>query len=303
MFSFSLDSLPRLDGKRAVITGANSGLGLQTSWMLASRGAHVVMACRSPERAGAALETVRLRAPGAKVETATLDLAALASVRECAKMLVDGGTIDILVNNAGVMALPYRRTTDGFELQFGTNHLGHFALTGLVFEALATDARVVSIASGMHRAGSMHWDDLDGEKNYSPWPWYGQSKLANLLFAFGLGRRLQARGSQVKSVAAHPGYAATNLQHAGPKMEGSWLKSTMMSVGNALLAQSDERGAWPQVYASAAADAQSGQYWGPAVAEMWGAPKLSSTSSAARDENDQDRLWTISQVRTGVSFL
>lgn len=303
MFSYSLETLPRLDGKRAVVTGANSGLGLHTSWMLASRGATVVMACRSPERASAALETVRQRAPGAKVETASLDLASLKSVRACAKQLVEGGTIDILVNNAGVMALPYRKTEDGFEMQLGTNHFGHFALTGLLFPALSAEARVVNIASGMHRAGRMRWDDLDGERAYDPWPFYGQSKLANLLFTFGLQRRLQAKGSTIKALAAHPGYAATNLQHAGPKMEGSSFKAAMMSIGNAVLAQSDEKGAWPQVHAAASPEAKSGDYWGPAFAEVWGAPKLSSTSAASRVEADQDRLWTVSQDRTGVAFL
>lgn len=303
MFTYSLETLPRLDGKRVVITGANSGLGLHTSWMLASRGAKVIMACRSPERASAALETVRQRAPGATVEAVSLDLASLASVRVCAKQLVEGGIIDILVNNAGVMALPYRKTEDGFEMQLGTNHFGHFALTGLLFPAFSPEARVVNIASGMHRAGRMRWDDLDGEKSYDPWPFYGQSKLANLLFTFGLHRRLQAKGSGIKSVAAHPGYAATNLQHAGPKMEGSAFKAAMMSVGNALLAQSDEKGAWPQVHAAAAAEAKSGEYWGPAFAEFWGAPKLSSTSAASRVEADQDRLWSVSQARTGVAFL
>lgn len=303
MFSFSIDSLPRLDGKRVVITGANSGLGLQTSWMLAARGAHVVMACRSPERAAAAVATVREKAPGATVETAELDLASLASVRACAENLAAGGAIDVLVNNAGVMALPYRKTVDGFEMQLGTNHFGHFALTGLLFGALSTDARVVNIASGMHRAGRMRWDDLDGEKAYDPWPFYGQSKLANLLFTYGMDRRLRARGSAIKSLAAHPGYAATNLQTAGPKMEGSSIKEWLMRFTNVVAAQSDEKGAWPQVYAAAGTTVNSGEYWGPAFLEVWGAPRLSSTSAASLVEADQDRLWSVSQERTGVSFL
>ena len=241
--------------------------------------------------------------PGAAIDTLPLDLASLASVREAANTLRAGPPVNVLVNNAGVMALPYRKTADGFEMQLGTNHLGHFALTGLLFDHLAPDARVVNVASGMHRAGRMHWDDLDGERGYDAWAWYGQSKLANLLFTYGMARRLGAAGSARLAVAAHPGYAATNLQYAGPKMEGSSLKSAMMSVGNALFAQSDERGAWPQAYAAAAADVHNGQYYGPAVLDVWGAPRLCGGSAASRVEADQDRLWSVSAERTGVSFL
>lgn len=302
MFSYSVASLPRLDGKLAVVTGANSGLGLQTSRAFAQLGARVILACRSPEKAQAALDDLRRRVPGADVEALALDLASLTSVRAAAASLHEGPRIDILVNNGGVMALPHRKTADGFEMQLGTNHLGHFALTGGVYDHFAERARVVTISSTMHRAGRMRWDDLDGERGFETWQWYGQSKLANLLFTFGLNRRLRARGSSVAAVAAHPGYAATNLQHAGPTMEGSRWKAAMMTVGNTLFAQSDERGAWPQIHASVATEVEGGQYWGPAVVETWGAPRLSSVSASARNEADQDRLWAVSQERTGVVF-
>lgn len=303
MFSFDIDTLPRLDGKLAVVTGANSGLGLQTSWMLAHRGAKVVMACRSPERAAAAVETVRARVPAAEVHTLALDLASLASVREAAAALHAGPRVSVLVNNAGVMALPYHKTADGFEMQLGTNHLGHFALTGLLFDHLDDGARVVNVASGMHRAGRMRWSDLDGERGYDAWAWYGQSKLANLLFTYGMARRLAAASSTVLAVAAHPGYAATNLQHAGPKMEGSAVKSALMTTLNTLFAQSDEHGAWPQVYAAAAPGVESGQYFGPAFLDMWGAPRVCGSSAASKVEADWNRLWEVSEARTGVQFL
>jgi NAD(P)-dependent dehydrogenase (short-subunit alcohol dehydrogenase family) len=302
MFSFDLTTLPRLDGKRAVVTGANSGLGLETAWMLASRGASVVMACRSPERAASALEVVRQRAANAEISTVALDLASLKSVRNAAATLREGKPIDILVNNAGVMALPLRRTEDGFEMQLGTNHFGHFALTGLLFPHLTADARIVNLASGMHHIGRMRWDDLDAQKSYQQWLAYGQSKLANLLFTFALARRLAAKGSGRTALAAHPGYASTNLQHTGPKMEGSTLKSWFMSLANAVISQSAEKGAWPSVYAACAPAAKNGDYWGPAFLELWGAPRKSFTSSAARVEADQDRLWAISEERTAVSF-
>jgi NAD(P)-dependent dehydrogenase (short-subunit alcohol dehydrogenase family) len=209
--------------------------------------------------------------------------------------------LDLLVNNAGVMATPLRRTADGFELQLGTNHLGHFALAGLLLEHLR-DARVVTVASGAHRMGKIDFDDLQSERGYQRWRAYGQSKLANLLFAFELQRRADAAGFPLTSVAAHPGYSATNLQLAGPAMEGSFVRGVIGRVGNVLLAQSDERGAWNTLYA-ATEDLPGGTYVGPdGIAEMRGHPTLVTASGAATDEATAKRLWDVSADLTGVSY-
>ena len=239
--------IPDQTGRTAVVTGANSGLGLQTSRQLARFGAHVVLACRDKAtRAAEAMTFIRSKVPDASLSTAPLDLADLASVRTFAAATLDAHpSVDLLINNAGIMAVPYRRTADGFEGQFGTNHLGHFALTGLLLPALLATpgSRVVTVSSGAAAMGRMHFDDLQGEGRYHRWLAYGQSKLANLLFAFELARRLAASGSAVVSAAAHPGYAATNLQSAGPREAGNWLAARFMELGNAMFAQSDAQGA------------------------------------------------------------
>ncbi|HND31774.1 MAG TPA: SDR family NAD(P)-dependent oxidoreductase, partial [Myxococcota bacterium] len=205
---WTLEQAPSMEGKVVVVTGANSGIGWEAAWMLAKKGATVVMACRDPGRATDAKERLLQKVPGATVEMLRLDLSSLASVRAAAAELTQRHPkLYALVNNAGVMALPYRKTEDGFEMQFGTNHLGHFALTGLLLPHI--EGRVVTVSSVMHRAGRIRFEDLNGEKSYSPWPFYGQSKLANLLFMSELDRRLRKAGSSVKSVACHPGYAAT----------------------------------------------------------------------------------------------
>jgi NAD(P)-dependent dehydrogenase (short-subunit alcohol dehydrogenase family) len=233
---------------------------------------------------------------------AELDLASLDSVRAFAERLrAEQDGIDLLVNNAGVMATPRRHTADGFELQFGTNHLGHFALTGLVIDMLdgRDDARVVTLSSGAHRFGRIAFDNLGGERRYFRWRAYGQSKLANLLFALELDRRLRAAGSAVKSVAAHPGYAATNLQHAGPTR----LDELVMLVPNKVIAQSDEMGALPILYAATEPGVEGGTYVGPdGVAEQRGHPTTVSPSAAARDEEVSRRLWEVSEQMTGVRF-
>ncbi|TMQ91281.1 SDR family NAD(P)-dependent oxidoreductase [Actinomadura soli] len=269
MGGWTAGDIPDLDGRRAIVTGANSGIGYHTALRLARRGASVVLACRSAERGRAAADRIKAAAPGADVVLGLLDLADLSSVRTFAAR---HGTapLDLLVNNAGVMALPRRSTADGFEMQFGTNHLGHFALTGLLLDALraAPAPRVVTLTSGFAWSGRLRFDDLQGERRYRKWAAYGQSKLANLVFAKELDRRVP----ELTSVAAHPGYAATNLQQTGPKLQGSTLMERVFGLGNALMAQSAAAGALPSLYAATAPDVQGGACYGPRLLQYRGAP-------------------------------
>ena len=298
--------MPDLNGTRALVTGANSGLGLQTSLELARRGAYVLLGCRDSDRAARARDEIASSVPAAALEILPLDLADLSSVREAAARVVgDDSRLDVLVNNAGVMAIPRRTTVDGFEMQLGTNHLGHFALTGLVLPALLRrpGARVVTLSSIVHRRGRIDIDDLMGETRYSAQGAYGQSKLDNLLFAAELDRRARAAGADLLSVAAHPGYAATNLQSVGPAMSGNRLLGGMMKVGNALVAQSDAAGAWPTEYAATMPDVTSGEYFGPGgPAELRGHPRRASRSAAAADLAMAGRLWTASERLTEVTY-
>ena len=293
-------------GRIAVVTGANSGIGLVTARELARAGATVVLGCRNPERGEQAAHSIRSAVAGARVAVAQLDLADLASVAACAQALHESHAhLDLLVNNAGVMATPQRKTADGFELQFGTNHLGHFALTGRLLDLLlaAPKPRVVSVSSGAHRFGKMNFEDLQSERRYWKWRAYGQSKLANLLFAFELQRRAAAARTELLSVAAHPGYAATNLQTAGPQMAGNGLEERISVLANRVFAQSDEQGALPTLYAATVPDIPPGAYVGPdGPLEQRGHPKLVGTTAAARDEHDAAELWAISEELTGVSF-
>ncbi|MDC0770160.1 oxidoreductase [Streptomyces sp. HD] len=284
--------LPDLVGRTAVVTGANSGIGLTAADALARAGAHVVFAVRDPERGRAAAATVN-----GSTEVRRLDLADLSSVREFADGW-QGRPLDLLINNAGVMMLPQQRTADGFEMQFGTNHLGHFALTNLLLPYI-TD-RVVTVSSGAHRWGDarIRFEDLDFTSGYDPQRAYAQSKLANLLFTLELQRRLAESGSGVRALAAHPGYAATNLQShaANPLMRG------LMKIGNRFLAQDDRAGALPTLYA-ATQDLPGASYVGPdGVGEMRGVPTLVGRSAAASDAGVARRLWTVSEELTGVAW-
>jgi NAD(P)-dependent dehydrogenase (short-subunit alcohol dehydrogenase family) len=306
MSGWNTSRIPSQSGRVAVVTGANSGLGLVTARELARAGATVVMGCRDATRGQAALDAVRSAVPEAAVTLEALDLASLASVRDFAKRVAasnDG--IDALVNNAGVMAIPRTTTADGFEMQLGTNHLGHFALTGLLLPAMRdrVGSRVVTVSSGAHKPGRIDFDDLMGERSYKKWGAYSQSKLANLLFAYELDRRLRAAGAQTISVAAHPGYAATNLQAVGPQLAGSKLSGLVMSLGNFILAQSDDAGALPQLYAATAPDVAGGQYFGPSrLMESRGAPKLVTSTSRSRDEAVAVQLWQVSETLTEVRY-
>jgi NAD(P)-dependent dehydrogenase (short-subunit alcohol dehydrogenase family) len=305
--AWSAADIPDQRGKTFVVTGANSGIGLEAVIALAGKGANVVMACRSPGKARDAEARVRSLHPGCSLEVRSLDLSSLQSVRAFAADLAkDHPRIDVLVNNAGIMAIPRTLTADGFEMQLGTNHLGHFALTGLLLPALAAApaARVVSVASTAHRWGTMRWDDLMGERRYDKWAWYGQSKLANLLFSFELSRRLAKAHPAMAAIACHPGYAATNLQGVGPRMENAGFTARIMETGNALLAQSAADGALPTLRAACDPEAKSGEYYGPrGLFELVGAPVKVGCTRAAKSEPDARRLWEESMRLTEVRFL
>jgi NAD(P)-dependent dehydrogenase (short-subunit alcohol dehydrogenase family) len=276
--------------KTVIVTGANSGIGRAAATALADHGAHVVLAVRNTDKGDAAAAQM----PGS-TEVRRLDLASLASVHEFAAGW--DAPIDILINNAGIMIPPLSRTADGFEMQFGTNHLGHFALTNLLLPHVT--GRIVTVASGAHRMGRIDFDDLNWErKPYRAWRAYGQSKLANLLFTAELQRRLSAAGSGVEAMAAHPGYAATNLQfHSGNR-----LFDAFSTVANRVVAQDDKGGALPTLYA-AVADIPGNSYAGPSgFMEGRGAPTLVGRSGAAQDMDVARRLWEVSEQLTGVSF-
>jgi NAD(P)-dependent dehydrogenase (short-subunit alcohol dehydrogenase family) len=294
--------IPDQEGRTAVVTGANSGLGLAAARELARAGADVVLACRNTAKGDAAAATVAAETVGAKVEVRALDLAGLESVREfAARFSAERGGLDILLNNAGVMAAPRRETADGFESQLGTNHLGHFALTGLLLSQLEgrENARVVTVSSTAHKFGRIRFDDLQGERSYRRWRAYGQAKLANVLFALELDRRLSAAGSTVKSLAAHPGYAATNLQSASPPP----VERAIFRVTNLLLAQSAEQGALPSLYAATLPNLGGGLFVGPdGFEEQRGYPRVTKPAKAGRDEQTAKRLWTVSEELTGVGY-
>lgn len=295
-----------LGGRTVLITGANSGIGFEAARQLAGYGPRLVLACRNLEKGKRAIDAIVEETPGANVELLELDLASLASVRDAADEVARRtDTLEVLINNAGVMALPPRKTADGFEMQFGTNHLGHFALTGLLFQLLtnAQSARVVTVSSQMHKYGKMNFEDLQHERDYERWRVYGQSKLANLLFAYELQRRARRAELDLLSVACHPGYAATQLQSVGAEMSGSKLMEAAMHAGNAMFAQSAEKGAWPTIYAATSSDLSGGEYVGPSVFNLWGAPRKARSNRRSHREEDAQRLWAVSEELTGVSFL
>ncbi len=282
--------IPNQTGRTIVVTGANSGLGLATSQMLTAAGARVIMACRNTEKGQ------EVAPKGAEVYR--LDLADLASIRTFAKDMA-AVRIDVLINNAGVMNVPKRQTVDGFELQFGTNYLGHFALTGLLLRQI-TD-RVVTVTSAVHMIGRINFDDLNGERHYQSWLAYGQSKLANLLFTYELDRR--AGGTGLISVAAHPGYASTNLQTGRARMTGSTLSRRGAELTNRIFGQSARMGALPQTYAATAPDVRGGEFFGPGgLFHQRGYPERVRPSRAARNVETARRLWDVATHMTGVSY-
>jgi NAD(P)-dependent dehydrogenase (short-subunit alcohol dehydrogenase family) len=298
---WSPDAVPDQTGRVAVVTGASSGIGLCTATELARAGATVVLACRDAGRGAAAAAQVRRAVPAAAVEVGAIDLADLASVSDFAAGW--DRPLDLLVNNAGVMATPPRLTEDGFELQLGTNHLGHFALTGLLLPWLVdrAGARIVTVSSLAHRTGVIDFADLQSTRSYRRWAAYTQSKLANLLFTAELDRRLAGRAAI--AVAAHPGLASTNLQTTGPLMSGGRWSAALVRAGTRLVAQSAAHGAWPTLYAATAPDVRGGDYVGPGgPGESRGRPKLVGRSAAAQDAEAAARLWAVSEELTGVTY-
>jgi NAD(P)-dependent dehydrogenase (short-subunit alcohol dehydrogenase family) len=302
MAKWTATDMPDQSGRVAVVTGANSGLGLSTARELARAGATVVIACRNTSKGDQAADTIRAAVPAADVEVSELDLADLTSVREFAARTGSAHPrLDLLINNAGVMAPPRGTTTNGFETQFGTNHLGHYALTGLLLSELlaAPEPRVVTLSSGAHRIGTMNFDDLQSERRYNNWRAYGQSKLANLLFCFELQKRATAAGTELRSVAAHPGYARTNLQFAGPH----WYEQLIMRFTNPILGQSADMGALPTLYAATAPDVPGGSFVGPdGFQQQRGHPHIVTAAGKAYDEDAWERLWEVSEELTGVRY-
>jgi NAD(P)-dependent dehydrogenase (short-subunit alcohol dehydrogenase family) len=303
MANWTAADIPDQSGRVAVITGANSGLGLATARELGRAGASVVLAVRNQAKGDDAAARIRSQVPGAELDVRRLDLADLESVSEFASAVAAvRDRIDLLINNAGVMAAPRRLTKQGFESQFATNHLGHFALTGRLLSRLlaAPEPRVVTVSSLMHRGGKIDFEDLQGERSYSRWGAYQQSKLANLMFCFELQRRAVEAKTALKSVAAHPGYAATNLQAAGTDR---FYERWFMAIGNKLFAQSADMGALPTLYAATFPGLPGGTFVGPGGrGEQRGYPKVVTAAAKAYDEAAWGRLWEVSEEMTGVHY-
>jgi NAD(P)-dependent dehydrogenase (short-subunit alcohol dehydrogenase family) len=304
MARWTAQDIPDQSGRVAVVTGANSGLGYHTALELARHGARVVVASRSDVRGKEAVARIIAEVPKADVDLRGLDLADLASVRSFADGIqASHPSIDLLINNAGVMAIPRQLTADGFEMQFGTNHLGHFALTGLLLPLLlrTPQARVVTVSSTAHKPGRIDFDDLQHERSYRKWKVYSDTKLANLLFAYELQRRLTANGANLISVAAHPGTSATNLVNVSA--QDNIIKRIVMPAGARLISQSAAKGALPQLYAATAPDVKGGEYFGPnGIAESFGYPKRVDSIPASKDLDTAARLWSISEELTGVTY-
>jgi len=299
---WNAEQIPDQNGRVFVVTGANGGLGLATTRALALKGAHVILAVRDEEKGRRAVADVTAERPGARLEVRRVDLSDLDSVRAFAERLrSDGVRPDVLVNNAGVMAPPRTLTPQGYELQFAANHLGHFALTGLLLDLMAggNDPRVVTVTSANHRRAQLFFDDLTGERTYSPMAHYNQTKLAGAVFGWELHRRLNEADSPVRSVLAHPGYTSTHLQTSAP------VGMVKLLFGHLLLplAQSPDQGALPQLYAATAPDVQGGELFGPdGMGELRGAPARVPLAPRATDPGTGGRLWQVSERLTGVNF-
>ncbi len=299
---WTAEDIPDMEGKKAIVTGANSGLGFEASRELARKNTHVVMACRSLSKGREAKQDIEDEVDEASLEVRKLDLASLNSVQEFAEEYkANNDVLHVLCNNAGVMALPRQETEDGFEQQFGVNHLGHFALTGLLFNVLRNteESRVVTQSSALHETGSIHFEDLMMEENYDKWEAYAQSKLANILFAYELDRRTD----EVSSIVCHPGYADTSLQYRGPEQEGSKFKLGMAKAANKILGQKASKGALPLLYSATSAEAESGDYIGPGgLLNMRGTPEKQESSEESYSEETAEALWTLSEALTDVKY-
>jgi NAD(P)-dependent dehydrogenase (short-subunit alcohol dehydrogenase family) len=302
---WTADDVPDQSGRTAVITGANTGIGFELATVLAARGATVILACRDERKAEAAARRIRAENGRATVRMVRLDLASLGSIREAADMIgASCMQLDLLINNAGVMHVPYRRTVDGFESTFATNHLGHFALTALLVDRLLETAasRIVNVSSNAHRRGEMRFDALSCERTYSPAEAYDRSKLANLLFTYELQSRLDAVGAGTIAVAAHPGNAHTDLWRTSSRLERLLVSGRLRYV-NSWLVQSPRRAALPVLRAAVDPGARGGDYFGPAgLFEFTGYPTRVTSSPRARDPVARRRLWDASEELTGVSY-
>ncbi|MCP2299870.1 NAD(P)-dependent dehydrogenase, short-chain alcohol dehydrogenase family [Nocardia amikacinitolerans] len=307
MSKWTSAQIPDQTGRTIIVTGANSGLGFETAKELARHGAHVILTARDNAKGASAIDRLHAQVPKADVELKLLDLADLDSVRDFAADINQvGQPLDAIINNAGVMWPPRTLTKQGFELQFATNHLGHFALTGLLLDRLSQsarsggDTRIVAVSSVEHRGGAILFDDLTGERGYDPRTYYSQSKLANVLFGLELDRRLRAVGSPIRSVIAHPGYSATNLQTSGPT---GLLRFFFGSIGNKLMAQPAAHGAWNEEYAATAPEVLGGQFIGPdGFNEYRGHPHVVQPDKPALDSDVARRLWELSEQLTGVTY-
>lgn len=302
MSHWTTADIPDLHGYTALVTGANSGLGMETTRALAAKGARVVMACRNLEKGRAAQSSLEKSIPGAALELMQLDLASLARIRDFAERFqAQHSQLNLLFNNAGVMAVPYRKTADGFEWQFGTNHLGHFALTGLLMPVLLATpkSRVITTSSSAQGLGKIEFDNLNSERSYSRWFAYGRSKLANALFAFELQRRLKRAGAETISVCAHPGYASTNLQTTSATESAAAIERWMYTL---VRGQSAAMGALPQLYAALSPSISGGEYIGPDGFMGRGYPKQVRAVKRAYDEQVAAKLWEVSVKMTGVDY-
>lgn len=295
---WTAEEVPSQEGRVVIVTGSSSGIGEEAAKVLAGKGAEVVIAVRNLEKGGAAKERILGEHPDASLHLMELDLADLSSVRSFAdKFRSRFERLDLLINNAGVMVPPYSKTKDGFELQFGTNHLGHFVLTARLFDLLkrTEGSRVVNVSSGAHRMGDLDFDDLNWEKrDYSAWTAYGDSKIANLYFTRELASRTESRGEGVKITAAHPGWTATDLQR----------NSGIANFLNNFLAMSVDKGALPTLRAAVEESAENGAYYGPdGIREMWGYPVRVEPNDLAKEDTIAERLWKVSEEMTGERFL
>jgi NAD(P)-dependent dehydrogenase (short-subunit alcohol dehydrogenase family) len=297
--------IPDLAGRTILVTGANSGLGYETARELAAKGATTILACRDGRKAESAIERIKQAHPQSIAEFLELDLADLSSVRRAAASVAGAHQrLDALINNAGVMALPYTKTVDGFELQLGVCHFGHFALTGLLLDLLnaTPGSRVVTVASGGHIMGRMDFDNLQWERNYRKWPAYGRAKLANLLFTFELQRRLARAGSTTIATAAHPGSAGTNLGYREPGTEAAWIDRIARPIAYKIL-QSAAMGALPTLRAATDPSVLGGEYYGPEkFLQQRGYPVRVGSNKRSRDEAVAAQLWQASEQLTGVTY-
>ena len=304
--SWNTEHVPDQTGRAAVVTGANSGLGYHTAKALAGKGARVIMACRNLEKGELARQQILALNPPAEPELWPLDLASLESVRAFAQRYhAASETLDLLINNAGLMAIPEGRTQEGFEMQFGVNHLGHFALSAQLWSALSRTpgSRIVQLSSLAHKFGRIRFEDIHWNLKYSKWGAYGMSKLANLMFIRELSRRIQKSEHQVLAVASHPGYASTELQAKGAKMKGSRMGAALFEMANGIFAQSAASGALPTLYAATAGDVAQGAYYGPGgFMHLWGSPEPDRPDEKRMDAEVAGKLWSLSESLTGTDF-